>query len=86
MGLLNVGTGNGDQADSDQVALVSSQRVGGFMSMAEDIGEPYYANYQRTAVPLTGINRILVKFAGKHKRSFRFQIEPTELKVPFWRI
>ncbi|MEC8544882.1 MAG: prolyl oligopeptidase family serine peptidase, partial [SAR324 cluster bacterium] len=47
-------------------------------------GEPYYANYQRTAVPLRkGINRILVKFAGKHKRSFRFQIEPTELKALF---
>ena len=73
------------QADSDQVALVSSQQVGGFYVNGRGYqGEPYYANYQRTAVPLhKGINRILVKFAGKHKRSFRFQIEPTELKALF---
>ena len=77
VGLLNVGYAYTEiQADSDQVALVSSQQVGGFYVNGRGYqGEPYYANYQRTAVPLhKGINRILVKFAGKHKRSFRFQI------------
>ncbi|MEC7216455.1 MAG: hypothetical protein VXW44_01100, partial [SAR324 cluster bacterium] len=86
VGLLNVGYAYTEiQADSDQVALVSSQQVSGFYVNGRGYqGEPYYANYQRTAVPLhKGINRILVKFAGKHKRSFRFQIEPTELKALF---
>ena len=86
VGLLNMGYAYTEiRTDSDQVALVNSQQVGGFYVNGRGYqGEPYYANYQRTAVPLhKGINRILVKFAGKHKRSFRFQIEPTELKALF---
>ena len=84
VGLLNTGYAYTEiKADSDQVALVRSQQVGGFYVNGRRYqGEPYYANFQRTAVPLQkGTNKILVKFAGKHNRSFRFQIESNEQKA-----
>ena len=84
VGLLNTGYAYTEiKADSDQVALVRSQQVGGFYVNGRRYqGEPYYANFQKTAVPLQkGTNKILVKFAGKHNRSFRFQIESNEQKA-----
>ena len=84
VGLLNTGYAYTEiKADSDQVALVRSQQVGGFYVNGRRYqGEPYYANFQRTAIPLQkGTNKILVKFAGKHNRSFRFQIESNEQRA-----
>ena len=86
VGLLNLGYAFTEvESDRETMALVSTRKVPAFLVNGKVFqGEPYFGNFFKTAVKLRkGKNRILVKFAGKYKRKFRFQIKPTNKKAIF---
>jgi len=86
VGLLNLGYAYTEvESEAETMALVSTRKVPAFLVNGKVFqGEPYFGNFFKTAVKLhKGKNRILVKFAGKYKRKFRFQITPTNKKAIF---
>ena len=86
IGLLNLGYAFTEvESETETMALVSTRKVPAFVLNGKVFqGEPYFGNFFKTAVKLRkGKNRILVKFAGKYRRKFRFQITPTSKKAVF---
>ena len=86
IGLLNLGYAFTEvESETETMALVSTRKVPAFVLNGKVFqGEPYFGNFFKTAVKFRkGKNRILVKFAGKYRRKFRFQITPTSKKAVF---
>ena len=81
IGLLNVGYAYTEvEVPGKSRVLVWTKKVPVFFVNGRGfLGEPYAKDYNRTPVVLQeGINRILLKFAGKQDRSFTFKMVPVE--------